>query len=107
MRGRAAPPDPCLDREYCRALCRLYVEECLRYRARGERYLELSFEEMLEAPTFVAGRLAQFAGCSAPPSRLLEAAALVRGERGPGNRAGIRSSRSSGSESFCPETPRD
>jgi hypothetical protein len=72
------PADPCQDRDYCRFLYQQYVSECLRYREWGDQYLEVSYEEMVEAPTRVAEQLATFAACPASPARLMEAAALVR-----------------------------
>jgi hypothetical protein len=72
-----APPDPCLDRDTCRALCRRYLAECLRFRSHGDGYGEVSYEELLEAPIRVAEEMARFAGCSPSPTRLSQAAALV------------------------------
>jgi hypothetical protein len=73
-----APPDPCLDREYCRRLYDRYLHECMRFRGRSPRYLEVEYEAVLADPVAAARGLAEFAGCSPPRSRLQAAAALVR-----------------------------
>ncbi|MBI3912180.1 MAG: sulfotransferase [Armatimonadetes bacterium] len=74
----AAAPDPCQDRDYCRYLCQLYVQECLRYREHGDRYLEVGYEDILAAPAWVVGELVEFTGGAPSPSDLLRAAALVQ-----------------------------
>jgi Sulfotransferase family len=74
----SAPPDPCLDRAYCRALSRRYVAECLRFQSHGDRYGEVSYDELLDAPHRVTEELACFAGTSPSTARISQAAALVR-----------------------------
>lgn len=73
-----AAPDPCLDRAYCRTLSRRYVAECLRFRALGDRYGEVSYDALLEAPSRVVAELAAFAGFAPTHDRLSRAAGLVR-----------------------------
>jgi hypothetical protein len=74
----AAAPDPCLDREHCRTLCRQYLDQCLGYRRNAGNYLEVSYEQILDDPPSMAGQLAEFAESRVPRSGLLRAAQLVR-----------------------------
>lgn len=80
----SGPPDPCLDRAQCGALCDAYVRECLRFRSWGERYQEVWYEAILADPSAAARDLAAFAGCGSPVARLAQAAALVHAGHGPG-----------------------
>ena len=80
--------DSALDLDYCRHLYDRYLQECLRFRRRGPRYLEVQYEEILADPLAAARRLADFAGCSPSWSRLQAARALVRREEQPRPAAG-------------------
>jgi hypothetical protein len=55
------------DRADCLALTELYVEECLRWRNRGDRYMEVYFEDLIRDPAEWVSTLAEFAGVC--PSR--------------------------------------
>jgi hypothetical protein len=80
----APAPDACLDRDYCRSLCDQYVHECLDFRPCGDRYREVSYEEIRADPAAAARQLASFAGCAPSRSRLSQAVALVRRGSGQG-----------------------
>jgi hypothetical protein len=85
--GLTSPPSitaACLqDREFCRSLTDRYVQECLRYRSLGDRYLEVWFEDVLTAPDDTVERIAKFTAVT-PPDRALRAAAnLVNRDRQP------------------------
>jgi hypothetical protein len=76
--GTSAPPDPCLDRDFCSVLAARYVEQCDRYRDRGERYLEVSFEEFLADAPSIARRLADHVGCEVSCRGLDRVSRLIR-----------------------------
>ena len=73
----AAPPEPCLDADYCGRLAQLYLDQCLLLRERGSGYVELRYEEMLEKPGAVAAKLARFLDIR-DEERINRAASLVR-----------------------------
>ncbi|HZO90482.1 MAG TPA: sulfotransferase [Chthonomonadaceae bacterium] len=66
-----------LDRDYCLRLCQQYVEECARFRAYGDRYLEVQFEEIIQDPATLAANLAQFAGITPSSTRMQQAIDFV------------------------------
>jgi hypothetical protein len=75
---RPQPLDPCLDRDYCVTLANRYVGECLPYRALGEQYHEVHYNELMADPASCARRLARFVGCCPSPEQYAAAAALPR-----------------------------
>ncbi|MCC2670675.1 MAG: Sulfotransferase family [Armatimonadetes bacterium] len=78
--GLLAPlaADPCLDRNYCRRLCRTYVDECRRNAEGANPYLSVWYEDVLADPAAAIRTLAEFIGASTCGGRLDEAAQLVR-----------------------------
>ncbi|HLK58336.1 MAG TPA: sulfotransferase [Chthonomonadaceae bacterium] len=66
------------EREYCLYLSDLYVQECLRYRALGNRYMEVEYEEILCDPISNTLRMACFAEAQTSEARILQAARLVQ-----------------------------
>jgi hypothetical protein len=71
------PPRPPLDRVRCLDLVEQYVSECARYRALGEQYLEIRYEDILRDPDAMAARLAEFTALKLAPCATDRAAALV------------------------------
>jgi hypothetical protein len=76
----ASPPTP-EERQAWLRLCRQYVEESLRYRDYGDRYLEMAFEDVIGDPPATAERLARFAAISPSDARLRQAVAFVQRDR--------------------------
>jgi len=68
---------PLLDRQRCYELTRLYVGECLRYRAMGRQYEEVHYEDILRAPRTLAMNVAEFAGLAPSHQSVSDAAAIV------------------------------
>lgn len=81
--GLLAPlrPDPCLDPDYCYELCRTYEQECVQARDGQQAYLQIPYEEILEAPDDAAFRLAHFTGCRLEADNIRRAGTLVLRER--------------------------
>lgn len=81
--GILAPlqPDPCLDPDYCRELCRVYREECAQAAEGSRALLEVRYEEILEHPEESAYRLACFAGSGLQAETIRRAGGLVLRER--------------------------
>ncbi len=71
------------DQDFCRRLTNRYVRECLHYRSLGDRYLELWYEDVLENPTDMAERIAQFAQLAPEEGALRAATNLVSKDRRP------------------------
>lgn len=84
-RGKAdpLPPDPCVDRDYCRALATRYAEEASRVTAQAVASLVIPYEDLTADPQAVAGRLAAFAGVDVPTEVVARAASQVRPARPP------------------------
>jgi hypothetical protein len=72
------PSDPCLDRNYCRRLCRIYVDECRRHAEGANPYLSVWYEDVLADPAAAVRTLAEFAGVSYDADALNGAVDLVR-----------------------------
>jgi hypothetical protein len=72
-----APVAPPLDRARCDDLTHQFVEECVRYRALGEQYLEIHYEDILRDSDEMAAHLAEFANLLHVPGATARAAALV------------------------------
>ncbi|HLK61708.1 MAG TPA: sulfotransferase [Chthonomonadaceae bacterium] len=66
------------DRDYCLHLTDQYVQECLKFRSHGDRYLEIAYEDVLQDPASMALRMAQFAGLPDSAFRILQAAHFVQ-----------------------------
>jgi hypothetical protein len=81
--GLLAPlqPDPCLDPDYCHELCRTYEQECAQAQSGEQAYLQIRYEEILEAPDDAAFRLADFTGCRLEADNIRRAGTLVLRER--------------------------
>ena len=70
-------PDPCLDRQYCRRLCRSYVDECRRHAEGANPYLSVWYEDVLADPAGAVRTLAEFVGVPAEAAVRERAAGLV------------------------------
>lgn len=60
------------------ALIDTYVHECERWRSLGDRYLEVSFEEIVNSPVQMAERMAVFANVRRDSGSVGQAATFVR-----------------------------
>ena len=81
--GLVKPPTPAAerDRAYWHRLCEQHVQECLRYRDLGERYLEITFEEVVQDPAALTDTLTQFVGISPSEFRKQQAVAFVQRDK--------------------------
>jgi hypothetical protein len=66
------------DPAYCLHLTDQYVQECLKYRSYGNRYMEIAYEDVLQDPASMALRMAQFVGLPDSAFRILQAAHFVQ-----------------------------
>jgi hypothetical protein len=67
-----------LSREDCFLLSQEYVEECLKYRALGSHYLEISYEEISDNPAESIQKLAEFLALFPNPTQKRNAIQFVR-----------------------------
>jgi len=73
--------EPVRDLDYSMELWDTYVRECLRYRARGDRYLEMRFEDFLAAPQERLRQVCDFAGLAPTAGQRENALAMVDSSR--------------------------
>lgn len=74
-------PDPCLDPEYCRRLCALYVAECNRAMELSHSYLEIHYEDALADPESAVRELARIAACTPSREQFRVSAGIVHRSR--------------------------
>ena len=70
--------DPCLDLDHCRALTKLHVDACYRFRDLGGPRLEVRYEELRRRSREVVEAIAAFTLGDVPAERISTAAGLVR-----------------------------
>jgi hypothetical protein len=75
--SQAPEPRAPLDRGRCIDLAHQYVEECVRYRALGEQYLEIRYEDLVRDPEAMTAQVAEFANLASAPGVITRAATLV------------------------------